>query len=86
MQVLRRARFEGYVDGKSAMYSLVTSMRPHAVRATCRITDVCEEDLVELKKWRRLNNRTNWAKAVVVLDAHNYLHQMIRCRALSERF
>jgi transposase len=37
---------------------------------TWRITQVCEEDVVELKKWRRSNNRTNWAKAVVVLDSH----------------
>jgi len=37
---------------------------------TWRITHIRKDDLSELKKWRRSNNRTNWAKAVVVLDSH----------------
>src|SRR5271157_1737365 len=51
MEVLRRARLEGYEGGKSALYSLAASMRSHSVRTPWRITHVCEEDLVELKKW-----------------------------------
>ncbi len=69
VEVLRLARLDGYKGGKSALYSLAANMRPHPVRTTWRITHVCEEDLVELEKWRRSNNRTNWAKAVVVLDS-----------------
>jgi transposase len=36
-----------------------------------RVTHIREEDIAELKKWRRSNNRTNWAKAVVILDSHS---------------
>jgi hypothetical protein len=35
-----------------------------------RVIHIREEDVAELKKWRRSNNRTNWAKAVVILDSH----------------
>jgi transposase len=35
-----------------------------------RVTHIREEDVAELKKWRRSNNRSNWAKAVVILDLH----------------
>ena len=68
-EVLWRVRLDGYKGGKSALFSLAASMRPHSVRTKWRTTIVCEKDLVELKKWRRSNNRTNWAKAVVVLDS-----------------
>jgi transposase len=37
---------------------------------THRVTDIREEEVAELKKWRRSNNRTYWAKAVVVLESH----------------
>ena len=68
-EVLQRARLDGYEGGRSVLYSLVATIRPHTVHTTWRVTHVSEEDLVELKKWRRSNNRTNWAKAVVVLDS-----------------
>lgn len=43
----------------------------HAARCTkWRITNINEEDVLELKKWRRSNDRTKWAKAVVVLDSY----------------
>ncbi len=46
----------------------------HGLRAAARskwcIAYVCEEDVTELKKWRRSNNRIKWAKAVVVLDSN----------------
>jgi transposase len=39
-------------------------------RAKRWIVHACEEDVEELKKWRRSNDRTKWAKAVVILDSY----------------
>jgi len=36
LEVLRRARLEGYQGGKSALYALVSSMRPHLLRPMVR--------------------------------------------------
>jgi transposase len=68
-EVLRRIQLDGYEGCKSVLYTMMTSMRPRTVPSKWRITHVCEEDLAELKRWRRSSNRTNWAKAVVVLDS-----------------
>jgi transposase len=38
--------------------------------AKWRIPYIAQEDMVELKRWRRSNDRTKWAKAVVVIDSH----------------
>ena len=35
-----------------------------------RVPYIAHEDMVELKRWRRSNDRTKWAKAVVVIDSH----------------
>jgi len=36
VEILRRARLEGYQGGKSALYQLVASLRPHPVRVQMR--------------------------------------------------
>src|SRR5215470_14523686 len=38
--------------------------------AKWRVPYMAQEDMVELKRWRRSNDRTKWAKAVVVIDSH----------------
>jgi transposase len=35
-----------------------------------RVPHITQEDMAELKRWRRSNDRTKWAKAVVVIDSH----------------
>jgi transposase len=35
-----------------------------------RVPRITPEDMVELKRWRRSNDRSKWAKAVVVIDSH----------------
>jgi transposase len=35
-----------------------------------QVAGIAQEDMDELKRWRRSNDRTRWAKAVVVIDSH----------------
>ena len=35
-----------------------------------QVPRITQEDMDELNRWRRSNNRTRWAKAVVVIDSH----------------
>jgi len=43
-----------------------------ATNAFCewRVPHVAQEDMTELKRWRRSSDRIKWAKAVVVIDSH----------------
>jgi hypothetical protein len=43
VEVLRRARLEGYQGGKSALYSLAASIRPHTVRLQMRFEGLAGE-------------------------------------------
>jgi transposase len=38
--------------------------------AKWQVPHLAQEDMVELNRWRRSNDRTKWAKAVVVIDSH----------------
>jgi hypothetical protein len=58
-------------------------LRP-APRSKWRIAYVCEEDVTELMKWRRSNNRIQWAKAVVVLDSNQGTTVATLCSKLGQ--
>lgn len=49
-----------------------------------RVTHVFEQDVSELKKWRRSNNRTKWAKAVSILDLSQGTPITILCSKLEK--
>ena len=49
-----------------------------------RVTHVLEQDVSELKKWRRSNNRTKWAKAVAILDLNQGTPITILCSKLEK--
>jgi transposase len=40
---------------------------------------LCDENISILKKWRRSNDRTQWAKAVVILDSSHGVGLMSSC-------
>ncbi len=61
----------GYSQFVANLRKWQSHQRMQVARCTkWRIIHIREEDAAELKKWRRSNNRTNWAKAVVILDSH----------------
>jgi transposase len=43
---------------------------PTSLFTKWQVPRITQEDMDELKKWRRSNDRTRWAKAVVVIDSH----------------
>jgi transposase len=49
-----------------------------------RVTHILEQDVSELKKWRRSNNRTKWAKAVAILDLNQGTRITILCSKLEK--
>jgi transposase len=53
VEILRRVRLEGYSGGKSALYALVSSLRPRQVRAMVRFEglagEFCQHDFGEVK-------------------------------------
>jgi transposase len=77
LEVLRRVREAGYKGCNSSLYALAASvrlnegthLRPIWLRKW-RALPLSQEDMLELKKWRRSNDRTKWAKAVVLIDSH----------------
>jgi transposase len=43
---------------------------PTSLSTKWQVPCITQEDMDELKRWRRSNDRTRWAKAVVVIDSH----------------
>ena len=43
---------------------------PTSLFTKWQVPYITQEDVDELKRWRRSNDRTRWAKAVVVIDSH----------------
>jgi transposase len=77
LEVLRRVRGAGYKGCRSSLYALAVSVRLNAGThlrplwlRKWRALPISQEDMLELKKWRRSNDRTKWAKAVVLMDSH----------------
>jgi transposase len=61
----------GYSQFVANLRKWQSEQRVQVARCTkWRVIHIREEDASELKKWRRSNNRTNWAKAAVILDSH----------------
>ena len=63
---------------------------PTASFTKWQVPHIAHEDMVELKRWRRSNDRTNWAKAVVVIDSHrgvgptNLSSKVEKCRRIAK--
>jgi hypothetical protein len=49
-----------------------------------RVTHILEQDVSELKKWRRSNNRIKWAKSVAILDLNQGTPITILCSKLEK--
>jgi transposase len=65
---------------------------PVTTRRVWRVPDISARDLPVLQKWRRSNNRSRWAKAVVVLESHhgvsptNLCAKVKRCPRIVKRW
>src|SRR3990172_10740388 len=55
-----------------------------ALPSKWRVTHISGQDVLELKKWRRSNNRIKWAKAVAILDLNQGTPITLLCSKLEK--